>query len=39
MWQSRFEKKMKAAAKTIQADSKEKLRQAREAVTVGPLST
>jgi len=37
--QSRFEKKMKAAAKTIQADSKEKLRRAREAVAVGPLST
>jgi len=37
--QSRFEKKMKAAAKVVQADSKEKLRQAREAVAVGPLST
>jgi ATP-dependent helicase IRC3 len=39
MRQSRFEKKMKAAAKVVQADSKEKLRQAREAVAVGPLST
>lgn len=36
--QSRFEKKMKAATKTARTWSKEKLRQAKETVAVGPLS-
>lgn len=36
--QSRFEKKMKTATKIAYTGLKEKLRQAKEAVVVGPLS-
>jgi ATP-dependent helicase IRC3 len=37
--QSRFEKKLKVAAKTARMGSKEKIRRAKEMVAVGPLST